>query len=106
MTLDDQRGTALLNSLAQLFILYEDLRIETFAIASSEDKLKRLDGLSSKYRRNYFLRRPVAPPLEIEGALHRLSKTSECKTTRDRTDNNPIKMVSNAIRFFTIVTNC
>ena len=90
----------LLDALAQMSVLYEDLRIETFAIASSDEELRRLDYLNSKYRVNYFLRRSVATLLEFEGALHQLSRTSEYKAARDKTDRGLIKNVSDAIRFF------
>jgi hypothetical protein len=91
----------LLDCLAQLSVLYEDLRIETFAITASEEELKRLDELSSKYRIHYFLRRSIATLLEFEGALHKLSRTSEYKASLRRTkDQELIKRVPDAIRFF------
>jgi hypothetical protein len=76
----------MLDSLARLSVLYEDLRIETFAITSDEEEIKRLDGLSARYRINYFLRRSIATLLEFEGALHKLSRTSEYKATRANVD--------------------
>jgi hypothetical protein len=90
----------LLDSLAQLSVLYEDLRIETFAITANEEDVKRLDELSAKYRINYFLRRSIATLLEFEGALNKLSKTSEYKAARDNIDRGLIRTVSEAIRFF------
>ena len=90
----------LLDSLAQLSVLYEDLRVETFAITASETELTRLDELGYKYRRNYFLRRSIATLLEFEGGLHRLSKTDEYKASRAGIDKALIRRVTDAIRFF------
>jgi hypothetical protein len=90
----------LLDSLAQLSVLYEDLRIETLAITSNGEVLKRLDVLSSRYRANYFLRRSIATLLEFEGALNKLSKTPEYKTARGTVDRGLIRRVTDAIRFF------
>ena len=90
----------LLDSLAPLSVLYEDLRIETFAIAADEQELKRLDELGSKYRVNYFLRRSIATLLEFEGVLHKLSKTPQYKAARRNTDKDLIRKVEDAIRFF------
>lgn len=89
----------LLDSLAQLSVLYEDLRVETFAITASETELTPLDELGYKYRRNYFLRRSIATLLEFEGALHRLSKTHEYKASRADVDRALISRVTDAIRF-------
>jgi len=94
----------LLNRLAQLSVLYEDLRIETFGI-STRDDLPPLDYLDSRYRVHYFLRRSIATLLEFEGALGKLSGTQEYKSARRMFENQPdkkdlIRRVSAAIRFF------
>lgn len=75
----EQGGSALLDSLVQLSVLYEDLRIETFALTADGEELKRLDYLDKRYRVHYFLRRSVATLIEFKGALVRASRTTEFK---------------------------
>jgi hypothetical protein len=72
-----------MNCLARLSVLYEDLRIETFALTAEQDEVKRLDFLDSRYRVNYFLRRSTATLLEFSGAFTNLSKTAEYKTEKN-----------------------
>lgn len=92
----------MLDSLARLSVLYEDLRIETFAITSNDREIVRLDQLGAKYRVNYFLRRSIATLLEFEGALQKLSRTSEYKAASASIDTGLISTVSDAIRFFQV----
>jgi hypothetical protein len=75
----------LLNGLARMSVLYEDLRIETFALTSDDEEIKRLDHLDKRYRVHYFLRRSVATLLEFRGALLRLSQTAEYKSEKEAT---------------------
>ena len=63
--------------LAQMPVLYEDLRIETFALTANDDEVKRLDCLDKKYRVHYFLRRSIATLLEFRGSLIKMSRTEE-----------------------------
>lgn len=72
----------LLTCLAQMSVLYEDLRIETFALTADDSEVKRLDYLDKRYRIHYFLRRSMVTLLEFRGALLRISKTSEFKAER------------------------
>jgi len=95
-------GSQMLDSLARLSVLYEDLRIETFAITSNDREIVRLDQLGAKYRVNYFLRRSIATLLEFEGALQKLSRTSEYKAASASIDTGLISTVSDAIRFFQV----
>jgi hypothetical protein len=70
--------------LARLCVLYEDLRIETFAIsADSIAKLDVLDPLDEnsedlarvgRYRRNYFLRRSIGTLFEFAEGLRLLNE--------------------------------
>lgn len=103
--------SSLMDCLAQLSVLYEDLRIETFAITSDSDEVKRLDYLDSRYRVHYFLRRSIATLLEFRGALLRMSRTEEFKaqkksayhtytSTSRRSQRELFKMVLDALRFF------
>jgi hypothetical protein len=72
----------LLNCLAQVSVLYEDLRIETFALSADEEQIKLLDCLDRRYRVHYFLRRSIATVLEFRGALEKISRTDEYKRAK------------------------
>ncbi len=71
-----------MDCMAQLSVVYEDLRIETRALTAGEDELTRLDYLDKKYRTHYFLRRSMATLLEFRGALSKLSCTEEYKAAK------------------------
>jgi hypothetical protein len=47
--------------IAQLFVLYEDLRIELYGI--TENDLSKLGSTDQKYRKHYFVRWSYAPPI-------------------------------------------
>ena len=79
-----QGRSQLLDSLAQLSVLYEDLRIETFALTANDEEVKRLDCLDKRYRVHYFLRRSMVTLLEFRGALLRSSNTAEFKAEKAR----------------------
>lgn len=78
-----QGRSELLTCMAQLSVLYEDLRIETFALTADEQEVMRLDSLDKKYRVHYFLRRSMVTLLEFSGVLVKLSRTTEFKTERE-----------------------
>ena len=63
-----------MDCLAQMSVLYEDLRIETFALTANDEEVKRLDHLDKRYRVHYFLRRSIATLLEFRGALIKMSR--------------------------------
>ena len=81
---------------ARLCVLYEDLRIETFACAA--ESLPRLDVLDpveegdgspmavGRYRRNYFLRRSIATIKELIDSLEQLERNSEFVRIRNDFD--------------------
>jgi hypothetical protein len=92
-------------------VLYEDLRIETFALTANDEEVRRLDHLDKRYRVHYFLRRSIATLLEFRGALIRMSRTEEFRAERaacfDRSSSltrksqqELFKMISDALRFF------
>lgn len=63
----EQGRSDILNCLAQMSVLYEDLlyedlRIESFAITANDDEVKRLDYLDSRYRVHYFPALDGHPP--------------------------------------------
>jgi hypothetical protein len=62
---------------ARLCVLYEDLRIELFALR--EDSLPTLDVTDPRYRINYFLRRAIATLVEFAEAIRLLSELDDFK---------------------------
>jgi hypothetical protein len=96
--------------LAQLCVLYEDLRIETAAIwQRSMPELDVLDPANEhpdepekigRYRRQYFLRRSIATILEFAHCLASLRECVEFKVIRN---NSPeaAQVLDDAVRFFT-----
>lgn len=100
-----------MDSLAQMSVLYEDLRIETFALTANDKEVERLDHLDKGYRVHYFLRRSMATLLEFRGALLRMSRTGEFKAERTscfhrdasltrKSQRELFDMVSDALTFF------
>jgi hypothetical protein len=100
-----------LNYLAQMSVLYEDLRIENFALTANDEEVKRLDYLDKKYRVHYFLRRSMLTLLEFRGALNQLSRTDEFKTEKAATfrrdtseakkaNRDLFKIIAAALTFF------
>ena len=79
-------------------MLYEDLRIETTAIA--EDSIPALDVTDVRYRRHYFLRRSIATLVEFAEALRLLNDCSDFNDVRLGFDEEVIEMWSEGITFF------
>lgn len=79
-------------------VLYEDLRIETTAIA--EDSIPALDVTDVRYRRHYFLRRSIATLVEFAEALRLLNDCSDFNDVRLGFDEEVIEMWSEGITFF------
>ena len=101
----------LLVYLAQMSVLYEDLRIETFGITADGDDLKRLDYLDNRYRTHYFLRRSILTLLEYRGALLQASKEPEFEAKKEpafhpdatksqMTQQDLLNRVDAALKFF------
>ena len=67
---------------ARLVVLYEDLRLETFAIAA--DQIEQLDLLDDRYRRLYFLRRSIATLNEFSNALSSLNGAVSFKSFKNQ----------------------
>jgi hypothetical protein len=101
------RGSSpLLTRLAQLSVLYEDLRIETFALTSSDEEVKRLDCLNKKYRVHYFLRRSIATLSEFMGAITKLRQTAEYTAAKTvASDENAALSLKSQKELFDIVEN-
>src|SRR5262245_61397739 len=106
-----QGRSSLMDCLAQISVLYEDLRIETFALTANKKEVKRLDVLDRRYRVHYFLRRSIATLLEFSGSLVKLSRTEEFKADKrasfhqdaskaKKSQRELFDTVSKALRFF------
>jgi hypothetical protein len=61
--------------MARLAVLYEDLRIELFALR--EDSLPALDVTDRRYRINYFLRRAIATLVEYAETVRLLNQSPD-----------------------------
>jgi ATP/maltotriose-dependent transcriptional regulator MalT len=72
--------------MAQLSVLYEDLRIELEAAELA-------NGMTDEqnYRRNYYIRRTTGTLVEIQGALHRLNMNKEFKTLKKKWSKQHLK---------------
>jgi hypothetical protein len=84
--------------IAQLSVLYEDLRIETSAIA--EDSMSALDVTDVRYRRHYFLRRSIATLVEFAEALRLLNGCDDFGELRSTFDKEVLRRWNGGIRFF------
>jgi len=93
--------------LAQLSVLYEDLRIELFSMNGSRDAA--LDAVESldeeesgvgKYRRHYYLRRSFATIREFAECIKHLKKTPEFIAIRNSTIEENRKVLDDAVFFF------
>ncbi len=84
--------------IAQLSVLYEDLRIETMAIA--EDSMPALDVTDYRYRRHYFLRRSIATLVEFSEGLRLLDGCPDFCDLRSGFDKKLIESWTVGIRFF------
>lgn len=104
-------NSKLLTCLAQMSVLYEDLRIETLGVTANATEVVRLDYLDERYRVHYFLRRSTVTLMEFRGALARIYKTDEFKTEKRATmspranetrlrNRDLFKMLDDALKFF------
>src|ERR1039457_5197908 len=71
----------LLNRLARLSVLYEDFRIEWYALRG-DVPFGDLDTIGNKYRTVYFLRRSLATLNEYQGGLTQVMTTDEFKRAK------------------------
>jgi hypothetical protein len=96
--------------LAQLCVLYEDLRIELLAITiRSMAHLDVLDPAAEhrgdkvrigRYRRHYFLRRSFATIREFAECLGAMRKTEEFQAIKSRVEPSVAKTLDDAVIFF------
>jgi hypothetical protein len=84
--------------IAQLLVLYEDLRIELYGI--TEKDLGKLDGTDQKYRTHYFVRRSIGTWSEFAEAIRLLDQLDDFRQIKQAFDAASRKKWEKAVRFF------
>jgi hypothetical protein len=93
-------GTSeLLNHLARLSILFEDLRIEWGALPENIS-LGDLDTIGKDYRRNYFLRRSLVTLIEFQDGLTRVLYTKEFRRAKSTLSEMDRELINTAEQYF------
>ena len=90
----------LLNLLAGLSVIYEDLRIEQNALVTGEAQLGDLDKLGWEYRFIYFLRRSSVTLEEFRGGLTRIKQTAEFKAAQKNLSVMDVEYIRAAESYF------
>jgi hypothetical protein len=83
--------------IAQLLVLYEDLRIELYGI--TETDLGKLDITDPKYRRHHFVPRSVGTWSEFAEAIRLLEEQQEFEYIKRRFGAASIRNWGKAVRF-------
>jgi hypothetical protein len=84
--------------IAQLIVLYEDLRIELYGI--TEMDIDKLDSTDKKYRVHYFLRRAIGTWCEFAEVIRLLDAQEDFGPIRRRFDALATRKWRKAVRFF------
>jgi len=93
-------GTSeLLNRLARLSVLFEDLRIEWGGLPENIS-LGDLDTIGSDYRRNYFLRRSLVTLIEFRDCLTEVLHTKEFRTAEPTLSDMDKELITTADQYF------
>jgi hypothetical protein len=93
-------GTSeLLNRLAQLSVLFEDLRIEWGGLPENIS-LGDLDTIGSDYRRNYFLRRSLVTLIEFRDCLTDVLFTKEFRNAQSTLSAMDKELITTADQYF------
>lgn len=93
-------GTSeLLNRLAQLSILFEDLRIEWCGLHENIS-LGDLDTIGTDYRRNYFLRRSLVTLIEFREGFRAVLYTKEFTVTKHMLSQMENEFITTAETYF------
>lgn len=88
--------------LVRLFILYEDLKLETAAMQLPATPS--IDEVSSQYRRVYFIRRAFATVREMNNAIHRLQLLPDFKRKKKTLSKASRDEWENTAKFFSKAT--
>ena len=84
--------------IAQLMVLYEDLRIELYGI--TEGDLGKLDSLDARYRVHYFLRRSIGTWCEFAQAIRLLDQLNDFGPMKRGFAPQAIMKWDKAVRYF------
>jgi hypothetical protein len=84
--------------IAQLLVLYEDLRIELYRITAND--IGKLDSTDQKYRRHYSVRRSIGTWSEFAQAIRLLDQLDEFRQIEQEFDAASLKKWDKAVRFF------
>lgn len=84
-------------TLAQIAVLYEDLRLE---LTGFEKQFPDLQAIGENYRRNYFVRRSIATLLEFSVALKMLDENPDWQLVKERFGLEPTAMWAAAMKYF------
>src|ERR1700704_438375 len=84
--------------IAQLLVLYEDLRIELYGI--TEGALGKLDRTDARYRVPYFVRRSIGPWTKFAEGIRLLDGLEDFQRIKTRFDVASVKNWDEAIRYF------
>lgn len=100
---DSDAGDELNALLAMFCVLYQDLRLEIYGIATKRLEAIDDESLGEAYRQLYFVRRAAATQLELSGAIKRISADASFKALRRKAENfygKSWKPWDDAVRFF------
>jgi hypothetical protein len=90
----------LLNQIAHLAILFEDLRIEVAGIQAPDDTLDAMDTVKSNYRRLYFVRRTLVTLSEVSTCVKSVAANPEFRSRIAALQGKHIKHVNDANSYF------
>lgn len=86
----------LLNQIAHLAILFEDLRIEVAGIQAPDDTLHAMDTVKSNYRRLYFVRRTLVTISEVATCVKGIAANAEFRSRIAELQGKHIQHVDDA----------
>jgi hypothetical protein len=90
----------LLNQIAHLSILFEDLRIEVAGIQAAEDTLGAMDTIKSNHRRLYFTRRTLVTLSEMATCIAGIAGNLEFRARIPHIRGKHIEHVDEANSYF------
>jgi hypothetical protein len=89
-----------LNLIAQLSILYEDLRIEIAGFQVEDSAMGALDTIAKSYRKLYFIRRSLVTLVEAGDCVAAISRDREFRQHKTDSRIANLQHVSEAREFF------
>jgi hypothetical protein len=90
----------LLNQIAHLAILFEDLRIEVAGVQALDDTLGAMDTIKSNYRRLYFVRRTLVTLSEVATCIKGVAASAEFRSRKAELQRKHSEHVDEANKYF------